>query len=46
MALARSGLATTDGIGANGSEKKGMGLSIMHYRARMIGGILEAVGSS
>jgi len=32
-----------DGIGldANGSEKKGMGLSIMRYRARMIGGSLE-----
>jgi signal transduction histidine kinase len=32
-----------DGIGldANGSEKKGMGLSIMRYRARMIGGTLE-----
>ena len=31
-----------DGIGldANGSEKKGMGLSIMRYRARMIGGSL------
>ena len=32
-----------DGIGldGNGSEKKGMGLSIMRYRARMIGGTLE-----
>jgi signal transduction histidine kinase len=32
-----------DGIGldANGSEKKGMGLSTMRYRARMIGGSLE-----
>jgi signal transduction histidine kinase len=32
-----------DGIGfdADGSEKKGMGLSIMRYRARMISGTLE-----
>jgi signal transduction histidine kinase len=32
-----------DGIGfaANGSKKTGMGLSIMRYRARMIGGTLE-----
>jgi signal transduction histidine kinase len=32
-----------DGIGfdADGSEKQGMGLSIMRYRARMIGGTLE-----
>jgi signal transduction histidine kinase len=39
----RSLRVSDDGIGLdpNGSEKSGMGLSIMRYRARMIGGALE-----
>jgi signal transduction histidine kinase len=37
-----------DGIGFNPtrSEKRGMGLSIMHYRARMVGGTLEIQSNS